>query len=106
MKVVGMDVLQSLPEGTVFTRYPLGLYEMLIKGPGATVQHLSDASGAGNEELFDIDMGITGNSFPLETDNPWADSDIAPGGLFVIYETADVNKVIERLTKALDDSTN
>lgn len=111
MKVVSFDVLASLPVGTVFTKYPLGVYEMFIKGQPTTggkflVQHLSDTTGDGNDELFDMDVPITGGSFPIDTEIEWSDEEVDQGKQFVIYEAADVSNLIERLTKALDDATN
>lgn len=109
MKAVNFATLVSMPTGTVFTKYPLGLHELLIKGDteegSFSVQHFSDAGGDGGE-LFDQDIAITGESFPMDSDNLWIDPCVGIHDMFIVYSVNDVENIIRRLQKAVKDSIN
>lgn len=105
MKVVSFDTLLGMPVGTVFTKYPLGLHELLIKGEneGTTfmVQHLSDTDDADGAELFDPEFEVTGKSFAMDTSNPWVDGDLGIHDSYIVYSAADVGEIIKLLRLAL-----
>lgn len=106
MKAVNFQTLLSMPAGTVFTKYPLGMHELLIKGEPEdgtfNVQHFSDTIGEGGE-LFDPEISITGESFDLDTDRLWVDDGLGIHGTYIVYSLGDVGKVIQRLMKAMAD---
>ena len=111
MRVVTLEKLLTLPKGTVFTKYPLGLYELQIKGDphgeaNFSSQSLSSPDGEGCEELYDTDVEITGDSFPINTDCAYPDDDVSKDDLFVVYSVNDTQAVIVRLIQAVIDSTS
>lgn len=110
MKLVTMEQLIALPKGTVFTKYPLGLNEMLIKDINTPAhyfqeQRLSDVEGDELGELFDPDCTeFTGSSFKLDLNYPDVDDTTTMDTLFVVYESDDVEALIARLQKAQQDA--
>lgn len=110
MKLVTIDMIVDAPVGTVFTKYPLGVHEMLIKGTNVPEhyfqeQRLSDAKDDIFGELFDPACEErTGASFALDVDYPDIDDTHKIDTWFVMYEHDDVEAVIARLQKALADS--
>ena len=105
MKVVSFAVLLGMPVGTVFTKYPLGLNELLIKGENEdgtfAVQHFSDTDDEGGAELFDADVEVTGASFAIDTCRPWVDSDVGIHDSYIVYSADDVGEMIKMLRAAL-----
>lgn len=112
MKLVTMEQLIALPKGTVFTKYPLGMHEMLIKDINTPAhyfqeQRLSDVVGDETGELFDPDCTeFTGSSFELDLHYPDVDDTHTMDTRFVVYEENDVVDIINRLQKALVDSNS
>lgn len=108
MKIVSFEVMLSMPVGTVFTKYPLGLHELLIKGEneGGTfaAQSFSYPVGEG-DELFDMDVEITGESFDMDAKMCWADGTNTDAEKYVVYSLKDVDNMIQLLTRAVKDST-
>lgn len=107
MKVVNFQTLMSMPVGTVFTKYPLGLHELLIKGESEdgtfNVQHFSDPDGEGGE-LFDPEIEITGESFAMDPNRQWVDGALTIHDMYIVYSLKDVDNIIKLLTKAAQDS--
>lgn len=110
MKLVTMEQMILLPKGTVFTKYPLGLHEMLIKDVNTPKyyfqeQRLSDPCGDELGELFDPDCEeITFRSFELDLNFPDIDDSHTIDTMFVVYEPNDVEVLIARLQKAQQDT--
>lgn len=110
MKRVTMEQLIALPKGTVFTKYPLGTHEILIKDINLAdhyfqEQRLSDVYGDELGELFNPDcQENTGRSFELDLEFPDVDDTHTMDTSFVVYEEADVLEIIERLQRAITDT--
>lgn len=109
MRLVTLEELVKLPKGTIFTKYPLGVHEMIIKDENVPTfyfreQRLSDAEGDEDGELFDPDcITTTGKDFKIDLNYPDVDTSYNEDTLFIVYSQADVQAIIERLGKAVND---
>jgi len=117
MKVVNLKAFLALPKGTVFTKAPLGCHELLIKDENHRdgdfwYQSLMNGTGEYMDEgLLMDEMGnsidpedITGNSFELSVGFIERDDDFDESQLYVVYEQADIMKLMAVLCAAHNDS--
>lgn len=117
MKVVNLKAFLALPKGTIFTKAPLGCHELLIKGENHSdgdfwYQSLMNGTGEYMDEgLLMDDMGndinpedITGNSFDLSVGFEEREVDFDESQLYVVYEQADIMKLMAVLCAAHNDS--
>jgi hypothetical protein len=117
MKVLTLKQMLEMPEGTLFGKVPLGVYELMIKGANHPdgdfwIQSLTQGAGEFYDEALGYDAkgneldpkNITGNSFGLNTACQERDEEFDETDLYVVYEKVNHEQLIKCLQKALETS--
>ena len=113
MKIINRKTFLALPAGTVFSKYETGAFGPLtIKcssdyGNDFLVQYIADAIKCTGSEDFvgRLDASeATGESMPMDFDCIGRDGCFEDWQLFAVWERADVEALIARLTKTLQEA--
>ena len=109
MKLVNLKKFLLLPRGTLFTRFPLGCHELLIKednvtdGPDFWQQGFSNTTGAiGRHGFYEplTHRRPSDKSFDLSLKFVERSTEFDEKDLYIVYEAADVKMIMARLTQA------
>ena len=112
MKIVNRETFLALPPGTLFSKYePCVFEDLCIKGEtwgnDFQVQQIADAIESTGCEDFSkrlFHSEVEGDSLPMDFNCMGRDGCFDDDQLFAVWERADVEALIVRLTKTLQEA--
>lgn len=108
MKIVNLIEFKKLPPGTIFSKYEPCVFSDIMEKAGSMDTDFfynSIINDVDNDSTGDFYDGCTamenGESIPLEVDATSRDGMFDSSQLFAIYEKADVEQLVEKLSLCL-----
>lgn len=112
MKILNLTEFRKQPQGTLFSKYePCAFDDLCIKGETLDCdflyQDIVGAIDAKNDDEFQNKLHLSealGNSIKMDFDCQSRDGCFEDGQLFAVWEISDVEALIIKLQKAIQDS--
>lgn len=109
MKIVDLKTFRALPEGTIAAKYePCVFGDLFVKGETWEVDFIlayltNEIDASSSDDMMDkMDRAEAGEAVPMSFEEYMRDGLFEDGQLFAVWEKADVEGLIAKLTTCLE----